>query len=94
MGRPRKYATHAERQAAYRARSTAERTWIVVNRYSLELLEARLERLHSAVQGAADRGDPLARLLAAGSADTCVDKITAWFAGHAGVEGRRVSSLE
>ena len=79
MGRPRKYDSHADRQAAYRARLAQDRTWVLVNRRSLELLEGRLERLRDAMHGAAAAGAPLPGRCCAVTADTCVDKLTAYF---------------
>jgi hypothetical protein len=89
MGRPRKYATDAERQAAYRARLPKDRTWTTADRHYVALLEARLDRMHHAIRCAADHGDVLAGSLRAGSTDTCIDKITSWFEGLANAPAQK-----
>ena len=73
MGRPRRYATHAERQAAYRVRqvqaAAADRTD----------LEARAERLRAAMEDAAAAGVELARQLHGGGAATDLANLAVWF---------------
>ncbi len=79
MGRPRKYSSDAERQAAKRARDKAE--WVEVPRVAHEAHSARLEALQRAVSDAAKQGDVAAQAARAGSVDTMLDKLTAWFEG-------------
>jgi hypothetical protein len=81
MGRPRKHATDAERQAAHRERSKAE--WVEVPRVAHEAHSARLEALQRAVSDAAKQGDAAAMACRAGSVDTMLDKLTAWFEARA-----------
>jgi hypothetical protein len=84
MGRPRKYATDAERQRACRERQEA-RT-VRVDRRALEGLERRLERLQEAVWQAARAGDETARACQAGSVATMLEKMIRYFpaSGDAG----------
>lgn len=84
MGRPRKHADDAARQAAKRARDKAE--WVEVPRVAHEAHSARLEALQRAVGDAARRGDVAAQACRAGGVDTMLDKLTAWF--EAQVPGR------
>ena len=77
MGRPRQYASAAERQRAYRERLDEE--MVRVNRGSLERLEARLEQLHQAVRVAARAGDPVAQACSEGSIDGMLAKLTDYF---------------
>ena len=81
MGRPRKYLSDAERQAAHRARSKAE--WVEVPREAHEAHSARLEALQRAVDDAARRGDGAAQACRAGSVDTMLEKLTAYFEAQA-----------
>ena len=81
MGRPRKYATDAERQAAHKARVKAE--WVEVPRQAHEAHSARLDALQRAVSAAAKQGDPAAQACRAGSVDTMLDKLTLWFEARA-----------
>ena len=60
-GRPRLYASAAEKTRAYRERE-AERT-VKMDRITLERFEEDLERLRKTVYLAQDRGDPLAKSL-------------------------------
>jgi len=83
MGRPRKYATAAERQAAYRARLAKDQRWVLVDRSCLELIVANQERVREAICLAAASGDPLALRCRAASAQTCLEKLAVWFEGHA-----------
>lgn len=77
MGRPRKYATNAERQAAHKERVKAE--WVEVPRVAHEAHSTRLEALQRAVSDAAKQGDAAAMACRAGSVDTMLDKLTLWF---------------
>ena len=81
MGRPKHYATAADRQAAYRQRLHTET--VVVDRPALARLEARLARLHAAIAQAARRGDPCARQVLHGSQETTLEALCAWFEAHA-----------
>jgi uncharacterized protein YlxW (UPF0749 family) len=87
MGRPRKYATDAERQRACRQQQEA-RT-VRVDRRALEELEQRLEQLQEAVRQAARAGDETARACQAGSVATMLEKLIGYFqaSGEAG-EGK------
>jgi hypothetical protein len=73
VGRLRRYATHAERQAAYRVRqceaAEAARTD----------LEVRAERLRAAMEDAAAAGVELARQLHGGGAATDLGNLALWF---------------
>ena len=73
MARPKLYASSAQKQAAYRARTT------LVDRHSLDLLHQHLHELQRAVQEAARCGDPLARRCAATCPNTILEKLTAAF---------------
>ncbi len=77
MGRPRRYATNAERQRAFRQRR--DQTTCRVDRVALDRLHARLDRLQQALRGAADCGDPTARRCYAASIDTLLDRLAAHF---------------
>ncbi len=81
MGRPRKYLSDAERQAAKRARDKAE--WVEVPRVAHEAHSAQLDKLQRAISAAAKNGDPAAQACRAGSVDTMLDKLTAWFEARA-----------
>jgi hypothetical protein len=81
MGRPRKYLSDAERQAAKRARDKVE--WVEVPRVAHAAHSARLEALQQAVSDAAKQGDAAAVACRAASVDTMLDKLTAWFEGVA-----------
>ncbi len=85
MGRPRQYSSGAERQAAKRARDKAE--WVEVPRVAHEAHSARLEALQRAVSDAAARSDAAAQACRAGSVDTMLDKLTAWFEARAQDDG-------
>ena len=82
MARPRRYASAAEKQAAYRARLQAGTA--TVDREALERLYQRLDRLQGAIAAAARAGDPLARRCRAGSVDTTLDMLIAAFEEEAG----------
>jgi hypothetical protein len=86
MGRPRKYATDAERQRACRARQDA--TTVRVDRRALERLERHLDELQVAVCRAAGAGDETARACQAGSAETVVEKLIRHFKASAGAKER------
>jgi hypothetical protein len=58
MGRPKKYANAADRQAAHRAKLKAET--VVVDKSSIEELDSHLLELFEAVNAANKRHDPLA----------------------------------
>lgn len=77
MGRPRQYATPAERQAAYRHR--LQDTTVLVDRQTLEQLDTRLALLQEAVAPLARRGDPLAQRVSRTSLVTLLDILTEWF---------------
>jgi len=77
MARPRQYGSNAERQRAYRQRQ--ETTLARVDRAALERLHGRLEQLHTAVAGAAQAGDAVARACRAGSVETLLEKLTRHF---------------
>ncbi len=81
MGRPRKYGSDAERQAAKRARDKAQ--WVEVPRVAHEAHSARLEALQRAVSDAAKRGDVAAQACRAASVDTMLGNLTAWFEARA-----------
>ncbi len=85
-GRPRKYADHAARQAAYRRRIDEQA--VSVDRQAHEQLAAALSDLRQAVTAAAKRGDPVAQAaLWTGDADM-IDALAAFFTGRA-AGGRR-----
>ena len=77
MGRLKKYANDAERQAAKRARDKAQ--WVQVSRDGHNAHNERLERLQTALSDAAKRGDETAKACRAASADTMLEKLAAWF---------------
>jgi hypothetical protein len=79
MGRPRQYASAAERQRAYRERLEAE--MVRVNRRDLDRLEARLTALQQAVRAASRAGDPVAQACAEVSIDGMLAKMTHYFEG-------------
>jgi hypothetical protein len=79
MGRPRQYANAAERQRAYRERLGEET--VRVNRRALERLEARVEGLYRAVQGASRAGDSLAAAWNEGSEEGMLARMTSYFEG-------------
>ncbi len=60
-GRPRLYADAAEKNRAYRARQ--EKQNVKIRRDDLEVLQAHLVRLRTAVYAAQDAGDVLANSL-------------------------------
>jgi hypothetical protein len=77
MGRPKKYNSDAERQAAHRARVAAAS--VTVDRRQLEQLEAQLTKLHNAIAKAADSDSPIAKQCQAASISTTLDKLTKYF---------------
>jgi hypothetical protein len=94
MGRPRKYATDAERQRACRQRQEA--STVRVERQLLEERDRRLEQLRRAVWEAAATGDEMAGACRAASVDTMVEKMIRYFgasrgAGAANANGSRGS---
>jgi len=88
MGRPRQYGSAAERQRAYRARLDEE--MVRVNRWDLERLEARLDRLNQAVRAAGRAGDGVAQACSEVSIDGMLAKMTNYFEGR--VEGSEAKS--
>ena len=85
MGRPRKYATDAERQRACRARQEA--STIRVERRALEGHYARLEQLQEVIREAAAVGDETARACLAVSVDTMVEKMIRHFGASRDARG-------
>lgn len=83
MGRPKRYATAADRQAAYRRR-LRENT-ALVDRQALERLQQQLDQLQQALAAAHAQGDPLARAAYSASIETMLDKLTAQFRARATV---------
>jgi hypothetical protein len=83
MGRPRKYATDAERQRACRQRQ--EGSTVRVERRVLEGPYARLEQLQAAIWEAAAAGDEMARACSAASVDTMVENMIRYFGASQGV---------
>jgi len=81
MGRTKRYATAAERQAAYRRRFQEET--LVMDRHAIEQLDQRLTRLHDAIRTAAQHGDPLAHRVRSGSMDRTLEKLTDFFLAQA-----------
>lgn len=77
MGRPKRYATHAEQQAAYRQRRDAD--MITVNRASLTAWEQRVTRVCAAIALAAHAGDPLACALRGTHDAETLERLAAWF---------------
>jgi hypothetical protein len=77
MGRPRQYASDAERQRAFRRRRDEE--WARVDRGALERHNARLDRLQAAIRAAAAAGDATARACAAASVDTVLEQLIRHF---------------
>jgi len=77
MGRPRLYASGAERQRAFRQRLEAETAR--VDRGALDRLHARLNRLQEAVRAAAQAGDEVAAACEAAGVDTMLEKLTHYF---------------
>jgi hypothetical protein len=77
MGRPRLYASGAERQRAFRQRLEAETAR--VDRGALDRLHARLNRLQEAVRAAAKAGDEVASACEAAGVDTMLERLTHYF---------------
>jgi hypothetical protein len=77
MGRPKQYASAAEKQAAYRARLDA--TTLLVERAALERLHQRLDALQQAIRAAAAQGDAFARQCTAVSTETMLEKLIVAF---------------
>lgn len=77
MGRQKRYATAAERQAAYRHRVRADT--LVVDRHAWEQLEQRLARLHAAITAARGQGESVAQQVGCVSVDSTLDQLTHWF---------------
>lgn len=77
MGRPRQYASDAERQRAFRRR--LEEEWVRVDRGALEQLHTRLDRLQEAIRAAAAAGDPTAQACGAASVDTLLERLIQHF---------------
>jgi hypothetical protein len=81
MGRPRQYASGAERQRAFRARLEGE--WPRVNGRALSRLNERLNQLQAAVWAAAAAGDETARACSAASLETVLDRVIQQFEARA-----------
>lgn len=62
------------------------RDTVLVDRSALDTLHARIERLRVAVVDASYAGDEVARRCRSASAAICLDKLTAWFEGQAGLD--------
>jgi hypothetical protein len=77
MGRPRKYASDAERQRAWRRRLDEE--MVRVNRADLERWEARLRRLQEAVKAAAKVGDETAQVCQSGAVEGVLEQLIGHF---------------
>lgn len=77
MRRPKHYATHADRQAAYRRR--LRDTTALVDRQALERLHQRLDLLQQALSAARAHSDPVARAACSASIETMLDKLIALF---------------
>ena len=81
MGRPRQYATAAERQRAYRQRQEAEAPR--VSRRALDGMHLRLEHLHAAIEAAATAGDAVAKACPSNSWETMLEQLIRYFRGAA-----------
>ena len=81
MGRPKRYLTAADRQAAYRRRR--RETTAVVDRQALDRLHQRLEQLQLAIHQARVTGDPLAQAASAAFPETMLEKLIALFQARA-----------
>ena len=81
MGRPKCYATAADRQAAYRRR--LRETTALVDRQALERLQQQLDKLQQALVAARTQVDPLARAAYSASIETMLDKLIAQFCTRA-----------
>jgi hypothetical protein len=81
MGRPRKYATEAERQRACRERLAA--STVRVDRRALDQLHLRLEQLQEALWRAEKAGDETARVCGAASVETMLEKLIRHFQASA-----------
>jgi hypothetical protein len=79
MGRPRQYASAAERQRACRQRR--EQETVRVERRALDGLHMRLERLQAAIRRAAAAGDATAQACRAISVETMLEKLISHFEG-------------
>ena len=77
MGRPRQYATAAERQRAYRERLESEAPRI--SRRAWDGLQLRLEHLKTAREAAAQAGDPVAKACPANTAETLLEQLIRYF---------------
>jgi hypothetical protein len=73
MGRPRKYNTAAEKQAAYRQRLTRET--VVLHRWQVDQLQLRLDMLDKAIRAAANRGSALAVACRSASRETMLENL-------------------
>ena len=81
MGRPKQYATSAERQAAYRQRLHTQT--VVVDRHRLERLLAQVEHLQAAIALAKHAGDLCAGHVCHASVESTLEALTAWFTTRA-----------
>jgi len=77
MGRPRQYASDAERQRAFRERQ--ELSLARVDRGALDRLHARLDQLQEVLRMAAAAGDETARACHAAGIDTMLERLTDHF---------------
>jgi hypothetical protein len=82
MGRPRQYASDAERQRAFRRRQ--ETTIARVDAQALAGLHGRLDQLQAALWAAAAAGDETAQACQAAGIETMLERLTRHFAGRAG----------
>jgi hypothetical protein len=92
MGRPRKYATDAERQQACRERQEA--STVRVDRRAWERLHLRLDQLQEAMWQAARAGDERAQTAYAAHQETLLEKLIATFRAQAAAETRDSASSE
>jgi hypothetical protein len=76
MGRPRLYATDAERQAEHRFRQAQRRE---ARERAHQLLRGQCQRLHGAVEAAAAAGQPLAGAVRRPSVEALLEALTTHF---------------
>lgn len=77
MGRLRQYATHAERQVAYRHR--LQDTTVLMDRIWVEQLDRQMAQLQEAAAPLARRGDALAQRLFRADLVNLLTLLTEWF---------------
>ena len=75
MARPRKHTDQAAKAAAYRERLAAE---------TVRVSRSAMEALRAAVEAAAAAGDPLARQVKAGTADSVLRNLAHYFQQRTG----------